>query len=104
VRIVETTGGWRIEPGQSGSIAVEVTKEPFSLRVIRNGGAPLLETTGDGFVFRDGRTEGTFVIRDDEHFMGFGAHRHPLDMRGKSIVLATSELGGEGEGGGFPVP
>ena len=107
-RIVPSTGGWTIAPAQADAIAVAIRADPFELRVVRPGQpeeAPLLATaSGEGWHFRAGRTEGRFVIQDNEHFIGFGAHRHPLDMRGRSIVLTTSELGREGEGGGFPVP
>ncbi|MBA4138228.1 MAG: hypothetical protein C0518_13010 [Opitutus sp.] len=57
-----------------------------------------------GSSFAAGRTLGNFSLAEKEHLIGFGAHRHPLDLRGRSIVLTTSELGEEGTGGGFPVP
>lgn len=94
---------WRIEPQAAGACVVEVDAAPFRLRVLRSG-AELVTTAGEpALQFGPGRTRGGLVMRDDERFIGLGARRHPLDLRGQAIVLQTSELGQEGEGGGFPV-
>lgn len=105
--------GWRFEPAGRARCAVEIATSPFRLRFVRVGQdpaqgreeAPLLEETlGGGFQFSEGRTEARFLIRESEHFIGFGAHRHPLDLRGQAMEFASSELGEAGQGGGFPVP
>lgn len=102
--VQRTPTGWEIGPAGATGPRLEVRAAPFQL-LVKHGAETLVELAGpDAVMFRDGRTEGRLLIREREHFIGFGAHRHPLDMRGRSIVLATSELGKEGEGGGFPVP
>lgn len=103
--VQRTATGWEVGiSGGGANCHVEVQAAPFRLRVMR-GTDPVVEMSGrDAIEFGKGRTLGRLTIHEREHFIGFGAHRHPLDMRGRSIVLTTSELGKEGEGGGFPVP
>ncbi len=104
VTIERRNDHWRIQPAGDGACAVEVSESPLQFRVIAREATLLRSHAGGGIEFHAGRTTAHFALPADEHFIGFGAHRHPLDMRGHSIVLATSELGQEGEGGGFPVP
>ena len=112
VRAEERDDRWVFEPDGDARCAVEIGRAPFYVRVFR------LEPGASGVVrelrletqpvrawaFLEGRTDVTFAIADGEHYIGLGADRHPLDMRGHALAFETNELGSEKEGGGFPVP
>lgn len=113
IHVAQLDAAWRIEPIDRTGCLVVVESQPFRVRVFRRGavsdfasgdGDAVAEIPGGALRFREGRAAVSLSIVDGEHLIGFGAHRHPLDMRGEEIVLRTSELGKEGEGGGFPVP
>lgn len=93
---------------QAGKLIVKVRKMPFKLAFFDAGANPLvMEKAGivDAGLGHDGsKVYETMELPDDEHFFGFGAHNHPLDMRGKKIKCYARELEQDNSAGGFPVP
>ncbi|MHC4617695.1 MAG: glycoside hydrolase family 31 protein [Planctomycetota bacterium] len=57
-----------------------------------------------GLGYEGSKVYETMALPDDEHFFGFGAHNHPLDMRGEQMVCSATELQSKARTGGFPVP
>jgi alpha-glucosidase len=93
---------------RAGKLRVKVTKKPFRLAFHDAGGKSLVrEKTGlvdAGLGYADSRVYETMSLPDDEHFFGFGAHNHPLDMRGRELTCYARELENLEENGGFPTP
>ncbi|MHC4482332.1 MAG: glycoside hydrolase family 31 protein [Planctomycetota bacterium] len=93
---------------RAGRLVVKVRKQPFKL-AFYNARGKLLVMEKEGIVDAGLGHEGakvyeTMALSDDEHFFGFGAHNHPLDMRGKKITCYAKELERHHEAGGFAVP
>ncbi|HUT30783.1 MAG TPA: TIM-barrel domain-containing protein [Sedimentisphaerales bacterium] len=93
---------------RAGRLQVKVRKHPFKLAFYDAEGKLLvMEKEGivnAGLGYQGDKVYETMAMADDEHFFGFGAHNHPLDMRGDKIVCSTSELQSKARTGGFPVP
>jgi alpha-glucosidase len=92
----------------AGKLVVKVRKQPFKL-VFHSKAGKLLVMEKEGIVdaglgYEDTKVYETMALADDEHFFGFGAHNHPLDMRGKKITCFAKELEKHHDAGGFPVP
>ncbi|MHC4572733.1 MAG: glycoside hydrolase family 31 protein [Planctomycetota bacterium] len=93
---------------RAGKLLVKVRKQPFKLAFYDAKGT-LLVMEKEGIVNAGLGYEGamvyeTMALSDDEHFFGFGAHNHPLDMRGQQMVCYAKELETTRSVGGFPVP
>jgi len=93
---------------RAGKLVVKVRKQPFKLAFYdADGNLLVMEKEGivdAGLGYADSKVYETMALSDDEHFFGFGAHNHPLDMRGKKIICYAKELERHHEAGGFPVP
>ncbi|MHC4526862.1 MAG: glycoside hydrolase family 31 protein [Planctomycetota bacterium] len=93
---------------KAGKLMVKVRKQPFKLAFYDSAGKLLvMEKEGivdAGLGYEGSKVYETMALGDDEHFFGFGAHNHPLDMRGREIVCSATELQSKSETGGFPVP
>jgi len=93
---------------RAGKLIVKVRKEPFKLAFYESNGKLLvMEKEGivnAGLGYEGSKVYETMALGDDEHFFGFGAHNHPLDMRGERIVCSATELQSKARTGGFPVP
>ena len=93
---------------RAGKLIVKVRKQPFKLAFYDDKGKLLvMEKEGvvdAGLGYSDSKVYETMALGDDEHFFGFGAHNHPLDMRGKKITCYAKELERHHEAGGFAVP
>ncbi|HUW18762.1 MAG TPA: TIM-barrel domain-containing protein [Sedimentisphaerales bacterium] len=93
---------------RAGKLVVKVRKQPFKLAFCdAEGNLLVMEKEGiidAGLGYADSRVYETMHLQDDEHFFGFGAHNHPLDMRGHKIVCYAKELEKHHDSGGFPVP
>jgi len=93
---------------RTGKLAVKVRKRPFKLAFYDAAGNLLvMEKEGivdAGLGYAGSKVYETMALSDDEHFFGFGAHNHPLDMTGKEIICYAKELERHHEAGGFPVP
>ncbi|HUW17983.1 MAG TPA: TIM-barrel domain-containing protein [Sedimentisphaerales bacterium] len=91
---------------RAGRLHVKVRKQPFKLAFCdAEGNLLVMEKEGivnAGLGYSDSKVYETMALADDEHFFGFGAHNHPLDMRGDKIVCSTSELQSKARTGGFP--
>jgi len=89
-------------------LVVKVRKQPFKLAFYDARGKLLLKEkegiVGVGLGYAESKVYETMALGEDEHFFGFGAHNHPLDMRGRSIVCSAKELESKAATGGFPVP
>ncbi len=89
-------------------LILKVRKQPFKLAFYDVRGRVLvMEKEGivdAGLGYEGSKVYETMKLSDDEHFFGFGAHNHPLDMRGRQIVCTATELQSKAETGGFPVP
>jgi alpha-glucosidase (family GH31 glycosyl hydrolase) len=92
---------------RAGKLVVKVRKQPFKLAFYDTQGKLLvMEKEGvvdAGLGYLDSKVYDTMAL-GDEHFFGFGAHNHPLDMRGKKITCYAKELEKHHEAGGFAVP
>ncbi|MHC4622609.1 MAG: glycoside hydrolase family 31 protein [Planctomycetota bacterium] len=92
----------------AGKLVVKVRKQPFKLAFYDARGSLLvMEKSGvvdAGLGHEGSKVYETMALGDEEHFFGFGAHNHPLDMRGKKIVCFAKELEKHHDSGGFPVP
>jgi len=93
---------------KAGKLVVKVRKEPLKL-AFYDGRGKLLIKEKDGILdaglgFEGSKVYETMELAEDEHFFGFGAHNHPLDMRGDKIVCTSKELQSKARTGGFPVP
>ncbi|MHC4388931.1 MAG: DUF4968 domain-containing protein [Planctomycetota bacterium] len=75
---------------RAGKLIVKVRKQPFKLAFYDASGKLLvMEKEGiidAGLGHADSKVYETMALGEDEHFFGFGAHNHPLDMRGKKIT------------------
>jgi len=93
---------------RAGRLLVKVRKQPFKLAFYdTKGNLLVMEKEGivnAGLGHEDSKVYETMALPDDEHFFGFGAHNHPLDMRGDKIVCSATELQSKSRTGGFPVP
>jgi len=93
---------------RAGRLVVKVRKQPFKLAFYDAQGKLLvMEKEGivdAGLGYLQSKVYETMALGDDEHFFGFGAHNHPLDMRGKKITCYAKELEKHHEAGGFAVP
>ena len=93
---------------QAGRIVVRVRRQPFKLAFYNEEGQLLVKekagTANAGLGYAGARVFETMELPADEHFFGFGAHNHSLDMRGNSMTCYASELQNNGWDGGFPVP
>ncbi len=93
---------------RAGNVLVKVRKQPFKLAFYDMDGRLLvMEKEGivdAGLGHADSKVYETMALGEDEHFFGFGAHNHPLDMSGDRIVCSATELQGKSRSGGFPVP
>jgi len=93
---------------KAGKMIVKARKSPFKLAFFDTEGNTLvMEKPGivdAGLGYEGSRVYETMALPDDEHFFGFGAHNHPLDMRGRSIRCSAKELQNHKPTGGFPVP
>ena len=92
----------------AGSLIIKVRKQPFKLAFYDSAGY-LLAMEKEGVVDAGLGHQGTKVyetmsLPSDEHFFGFGAHNHPLDMRGETMICNAEELQSKSRTGGFPVP
>ena len=92
----------------AGKILIKVRKQPFRL-AFYDASNSLLTMEKEGIIdaglgFEKSKVYETMSLDDDEHFFGFGAHNHPLDMRGRKITCYAKELEKKREDGGFPVP
>jgi alpha-glucosidase (family GH31 glycosyl hydrolase) len=93
---------------RASKLLVKVRKQPFKL-AFYNAQGKLLVMEKEGIVnaglgYEGAKVYETMSLGDDEHFSGFGAHNHPLDMRGDKIVCSATELQSKSRTGGFPVP
>jgi alpha-glucosidase len=93
---------------RAGRLLVKVRKQPFKL-AFYDGEGNLLVMEREGIVnaglgHAGQKVYETMALADDEHFFGFGAHNHTLDVRGSKLVCSTSELQTKARTGGFPVP
>ena len=93
---------------RAAGLIVKVRKKPFKLAFYDSSGNLLvMEKPGivdAGLGHEASKVHETMALPDDEHFFGFGAHNHPLDIRGHSIRCATTELQSKAPSGGFAVP
>jgi alpha-glucosidase (family GH31 glycosyl hydrolase) len=93
---------------KAGKLIVKVRKQPFKLAFCdAKGNLLVMEKEGivdAGLGHEGSKVYETMALDEDEHFFGFGAHNHPLDMRGRKIVCSATELQSKSETGGFPVP
>jgi len=93
---------------QAGRIVVKVRRQPFKLAFYNEAGQLLVKekdgTVDAGLGYTGPWVFETMELPADEHFFGFGAHNHSLDMRGHSMTCHASELQNKGWDGGFPVP
>ena len=93
---------------KAGKVVVKVTQKPFRMAFYdADGNLLVAEKTGvnnAGLGYAGARVYETMHLPDDEHFFGFGAHNHPLDMRGRRITCTAAELQTTNYEGGFPVP
>ncbi|MHC4618907.1 MAG: hypothetical protein ACYTEQ_14275, partial [Planctomycetota bacterium] len=93
---------------RAGKLVVKVRKQPFKLAFYDAEGKLLvLEKEGivnAGLGYADSKVYETMGLPDDEHFFGFGAHNHTLDLRGSKVICSASELQTKAWTGGFPVP
>jgi len=92
----------------AGKLIVKVRKQPFKL-AFYDSSKKLLVMEKEGIVdaglgYSDFKVYETMALGEDEHFFGFGAHNHPLDMRGDGITCSATELQSKSRTGGFPVP
>ncbi|MHC4214760.1 MAG: glycoside hydrolase family 31 protein [Planctomycetota bacterium] len=92
----------------AGKLIAKVRKQPFRLAFHDASNSLLtMEKVGiidAGLGYEGDKVYETMSLDDDEHFFGFGAHNHPLDMRGRKIKCYAKELEKKREDGGFPVP
>jgi alpha-glucosidase (family GH31 glycosyl hydrolase) len=93
---------------KTGKIVVKARKTPFKLAFYDLRGK-LLVKEKDGIIdaglgFEGSKVYETMELPEDEHFIGFGAHHHPLDMRGEKMICTAKELQSKRRSGGFPVP
>jgi len=97
-----------VYPIKAGRLVVKVRKQPFKLAFYGVDGRLLVmeaEGVADaGLGYEGEKVFETMDLADDEHFFGFGAHNHPLDMRGRQMVCTATELDSLDAVGGFPVP
>ncbi|HUW17992.1 MAG TPA: TIM-barrel domain-containing protein [Sedimentisphaerales bacterium] len=93
---------------QAGKLLVKVRKQPFKLAFYDARGSLLvMEKEGivnAGLGYEGSKVYETMALPDDEHFFGFGAHNHPLDMRRQQMTCYARELETTKWIGGFPVP
>jgi alpha-glucosidase (family GH31 glycosyl hydrolase) len=93
---------------QAGKLVVKARKQPFKLAFCNKAGELLtMEKEGvvdAGLGYDGSKVYETMRLADDEHFFGFGAHNHPLDMRGHKITCYAKELEKHHASGGFGVP
>jgi len=93
---------------KAGGLIVKVRKKPFKLAFYdASGNLLVMEKPGivdAGLGHEGSKVHETMALPDDEHFFGFGAHNHPLDMRGEKMVCTAEELQSKSRTGGFPVP
>jgi alpha-glucosidase len=93
---------------RAGQLSVKVVKEPLRLAFYDAGGKSLVREKAGlvnaGLGYADSKVYETMHLPDDEHFFGFGAHNHPLDMRGRELTCYARELESLEENGGFPTP
>ncbi|TFG49316.1 MAG: DUF3748 domain-containing protein, partial [Candidatus Brocadiia bacterium] len=93
---------------KAGKLVVKARKNPFKLAFYDTEGKLLAMEkawiVNAGMGQAGSKVYETMAMGDDEHFFGFGAHNHPLDMRGRKIVCSAKELEDNRETGGFPVP
>ena len=93
---------------RSGKLIVKVRKQPFKLAFYDASGKLLvMEKEGvvnAGLGYLGPKVYETMRLGDDEHFFGFGAHNHSLDMRGHEMTCCAEELETKKWTGGFPVP
>ena len=82
---------------EAGKVVVKVEKQPFRLHFYDSSGNVLVQED-KGLGYEGGKVYETMRLPDDEHFFGFGALLHPLDMRGRQVTCSAQEMGG------FPVP
>ncbi len=78
--------------GRRGTVRVELAAEPFSLRVLERGGAPLAGFEAPIF---DAFGGGSIVChaREGERFFGFGESPGSFDKRGTSLRLRNHDVG-----------
>jgi len=93
---------------RAAKLLVKVRKQPFKL-AFYDAEENLLVMEKEGIIdaglgYEGDKVYETMKLSDDEHFFGFGAHNHPLDMRGERIVCSAIELQSKDRTGGFPVP
>jgi len=92
----------------AGKLIVKVRKKPFKLAFYdAKGNLLVMEKEGivnGGLGHSGSKVYETMHLPDDEHFFGFGAHNHPLDMRGHKMTCDAGELQTTAWSGGFPVP
>ena len=93
---------------RAGKLVIKVRKQPFKLAFyVADGKLLVVEKEGvvdAGLGHLGSKVYETMARGDDERFFGFGAHNHPLDMRGEEMVCSATELQSKARTGGFPVP
>ncbi|MHC4638551.1 MAG: hypothetical protein ACYTBV_13785 [Planctomycetota bacterium] len=93
---------------RAGEVMVKAAKVPFKLAFYdSNGNLLVKEKSGKvnaGLGHKDSKVFETMELPADEHFFGFGAHNHPLDMRGEQMICYAEELESTARSGGFPAP
>lgn len=81
---------------RAGKLLVKVRKKPFKLAFYdTKGNLLVMEKQGivnAGLGYEGSKVYETMALPDDEHFFGFGAHNHTLDLRRLSsyIYLAAT--------------
>jgi alpha-glucosidase len=89
----------------AGEYEISIDKNPFRLHFYNQSGNLIFEELiGSGLSYDGNKVRQTIHSSSEEHFIGGGGHKHPLDLKGSEMVCTASELGETDEGGGFPVP
>lgn len=101
-QFAETQSSYKINAGEFVTV---IDKNPFRLHFFnRSGDCILEESEKTGLSFFADTVKAVMNSASNEHFVGGGAYKHFLDMKGSKLVCEPSELGEMDRGGGFPVP
>ena len=101
-KFAETKLSYKITAGE---FVIAIDKNPFRLHFFNKSGDLILEESEKaGLSFSGDTVKAVMNSLSNEHFVGGGAYKHPLDLKGSRLVCEPSELGESDKGGGFPVP
>ena len=101
-KLTETKLSYKITAGE---FVIVIDKSPFRLHYYNLSGDLIFEEAEkEGLGFTGDTVKAVMNCLANEHFVGGGAYKHALDLKGNKLVCEASELGETDEGGGFPVP